>query len=119
VQKYLQVKNSIIRPALSDIKSQLANLGHESTLHHDASSLTCKGVVFSTYAGIRLDVFPSDVDWEAKKKLPMTRIPFIAFGANLSGLKIEVVICPICENGRRLLRLGQKDFGPIDPYEPD
>jgi len=119
VQKYLEVRDSIIRTALTEIKSLLADEGHESTIN-DASSLISQGVGFySTYAGIRFDVFPSDVDWESKKNLPLPRIPFIAFGANLSDRKIEVVVVPICEDGRSLLRVGQKSFGPVGSYNPD
>ena len=61
------------------------------------------------YAGITLEVFPSDVDWKAIERLkPFNKIPSITFGLDLSQRKVDVFVHPDCESGKSILRVGPR-----------
>jgi hypothetical protein len=118
VNTFMALRDGVIRPVLEAIGQQLARQGHAYKIGEGIALSPPKPLALP-YAGVALQVFPSDVNWETASQLPLLRIPTITFGVNLAHRKVDVFVDPNCEHGERTLRLRQWDTKTAALYDID
>jgi hypothetical protein len=120
VKDFIALRDGTIQPALLDIGRQLQEHGHKYEIGEGLPLKPPIPGAVPPYAGITLEVYPSDVDWDAIEGLrPFNKVPSITFGVDLSARKVTVFVNPRCESGRSILRVGQRTIGSVNSYRVD
>lgn len=103
--------------ALSDIGRQLQQQGHDYRIE-DTVRLPPGTLAAPPYAGVTLEVYPSDVDWKAIERFRLiNKIPSITFGVDLSQRKVAVFVNPNCESGSSIIRTGPWTIKNVNYYD--